>query len=200
MQMFQRGIIMAFFTFERKDLSQAREDIEYNVSNHKVLYTVEGIIFILAGIFAFFLPEATALGFNFAIGILLIVGGLFRIFFCFNCKKHWWAWLSPFVAVIVGSMMLIAPVAGVIALATLLGVFLLMEGIAEIFLALELRYMKNWGWLIASGGISLLLAILVFAGWPNTTVMFLSIVIGLNLIMYGSSLLALVATFKQRTP
>lgn len=50
---------------------------------------------------------------------------------------------------------------------------------------------------MASGLVSLVLAGLLFAGWPGATVMFLGIIIGINLLFYGISLLALTASIKH---
>lgn len=87
--------------------------------------------------------------------------------------------------------MLLHPMAGTVALATLLAVFFAVEGVAEVFLSLEFRPARNWGWLLASGIVSLVLAVILFAGWPQTTVFFLGIMIGINLLFYGAAVLAL---------
>lgn len=182
---------------ERRAFSDMRGHIEEAITEHRGWYIFQGIVFVLAGILAMVLPGATAFGFELLIGALLLISGIVQGVASLRSKTHWWALVSSLASLVIGGLMVFHPVAGALALATLLAVFLLVEGITELLLAFQFRSLRNWGWLMASGLVSLVLAGLLFAGWPGATVMFLGIIIGINLLFYGISLLALTASIKH---
>jgi uncharacterized membrane protein HdeD (DUF308 family) len=64
-----------------------------------------------------------------------------------------------------------------------------MDGVAKISLAFILRPLAHWGWMIFSGLTSLFLAILIWAGWPETALWVPGLLLGINLIFGGWSLL-----------
>ena len=176
---------------EQKEKVGFKLNIKNHISEHKKWYSFQAVIFILAGISAMVLPSATALGFGLVIGVVLIVSGAAQAIASFSSKAHWWSLFSALLSLIVGSLMIFNPVAGTVAIATLLAVFLAIEGIAELFLSFQFRSVKNWGWLLFSGVISLFLAFLIFSGWPGASLVFLGVIIGINLLLYGVSLIAL---------
>lgn len=182
----------------REDIEQFRKRLEAGIREHRGWYMFQGAVFVLAGMLAVILPNATAIGFELLIGALLLVSGAVQGVASLRSSMHWWSLLSALLSIVVGLLLLFNPMAGTIALATVLAVFLSIEGIVEIFLSLQYRPMRNWGWLLASGMVSLLLAALLFAGWPEITVLFMGIIIGINLIIYGAALLALVASAPTR--
>lgn len=187
---------MAFATLEIRRAREARDDIESAVSRHRRWYIVQAVVFMLAGILAMALPSATAIGLELLIGVLLLISGAVQGYISLRSRLHVWALVSSVASLVVGILMLFNPMAGTIALATVLAIFLLIEGIVELLLAFEFRPMRFWGWLAFSGFISLVLAALLFAGWPDTTVLFLGVVIGINLLLYGLALLFLTWAVK----
>lgn len=174
-------------------LSNLHERMEEKIAEHKGWYFLQAIACFFAGVLAIGLPTFTALSFETLIGALLAISGAVKGVSSIKSHIHWWSFLSAALMVIVGALMLWQPIPGVIALATLVALFLLTEGLTEICLALEFESARNWGWLLVSGIISVLLSVLLFFGWPGMTVMFLGVLIGVNLMLYGISLLAVSA-------
>ncbi len=189
---------MATATLETQRLSDMRRRVESAIAEHRGWYMFQGVIFILAGILAMVLPSATAVGFELLIGALLLVSGLIQGIASLRSKTHWWSLLSSMASVIIGGLMLFNPAAGTLALATILAVFLAIEGVTELLLSLQFRPASNWGWLLLSGLVSLGLAILLFVGWPGLTIAFLGIIIGINFLLYGISLLAMTAKVERQ--
>lgn len=188
---------MASLRLEPKDYQALKERIESAIAHHRPWYMFQAMIFIIGGILAMVLPQATALGVELLIGVLLLVSGLVQGIASLRSKLHWWSLLSSLAAIIIGGLMLGYPLTGTVALATVLAVFLAIEGALETLLALEFRPAKNWGWLLASGIVSMVLAALLFAGWPEITVLFLGVIVGINLLFYGVALLALTLHVKH---
>ena len=79
-----------------------------------------------------------------------------------------------------------------LAFVTVLALFMTIEGILELMLAFQFRPVRNWGWMLFSGSFTLLLAVMLWIGFPVFDVLYLGWVIALNLIFYGISLLMLV--------
>lgn len=174
-------------------LSELHERMEEKISEYKGWYFIQAIAFMCAGVLALVLPAATTLGFNVVIGALLAISGVVKGFTSFKSHIHWWSLLSAAISVVLGCLMLLQPVPGIVAFATLVAVYLLTDGLTEIFLALEFESARNWGWLMLAGVVSILLSLILFIGWPGMTAMVLAVMIGINLLFYGASLLALSA-------
>ena len=84
----------------------------------------------------------------------------------------------------------------------LLTVFFIIDGIASIMLAMEhRRHASNaWGWLLASGIFDLLLAGFIISGFPGTAAWVVGLIVGIDLIFGGSSLVAVAMRARSVKP
>jgi len=78
------------------------------------------------------------------------------------------------------------------AIVTLIVLFLAIEGVFELLLALQFRPVRNWGWMFFPGIVALVLAFILWVGFPAFDVLYLGWIIAANLMLYGFSLLMLV--------
>jgi uncharacterized membrane protein HdeD (DUF308 family) len=168
-----------------------QERLERAIHEHRGWYMFEGILFILFGLIAIIAPHITALGFSLLIGWLLILAGGVRIYLSLRSNGHWWAELAGLGMVLVGVFMLAQPVAGAVGLSVLLIALLYFEAVAEIGLALAYRPQPRWVWLLAAGMVTLVLAITATVMFPQGGILLLGVIIGVNMLMYGISVLAL---------
>jgi uncharacterized membrane protein HdeD (DUF308 family) len=185
-------------TLETQRLSDLQQSIESNIAEHRSWYMLQGGVFILAGLLAVILPSATAIGIELLIGALLLVSGIVQAFASFRCRVHWWSLLSSLASVVVGGLMLSSPSTGTLALATIVAIFLAIEGVAELLLSFQFRPARNWVWLMLSGLTSVVLATLLFVGWPAETIVFLGIIIGVNFLLYGASIIAVATSVNDQ--
>lgn len=166
-----------------------------NLQQTRGVLIFEGILFILLGILAIALPVASSLALELFIGWFLIIGGIFQLYRAFKTRHRngfWIALLSAVLNIGLGSLLIAYPIAGMISLTLLLIFYFLFQGIVQIMLAFQWRSASlHWGWILASGLLSLAMAILIWIGWPGTAFWILGLLLGINMLFFGNSLLFL---------
>ena len=151
---------------------------------------IAGVLLLLAGIVAIFLPEITALALSFFIGWVLVIGGVisaYHVIQSYNTK--WIAWFKPATLVLIGILLLVYPITGIAAVGLLLIIYFLLDGFAGIMFGLEFRPYRGWVWMITDGIISFLLAIIFLIGWPFSSVWLVGLFIGISLFVDGIAML-----------
>ena len=166
--------------------------VEQELRNHKGKYIFQGMIFVLGGALVAVFPGVTALNTELLIGVVLLLTGGFQLILTLRSKMHWWSLLSACLSIVIGTVILWKPLPVLLTLVTLLAIFMTLEGLLELLLAFQFRAVRNWRWMLFSGGITLILAAVLWIGFPAFDVLYLSWVIATNLIFYGLSLLMLV--------
>ncbi len=162
-----------------------------------------GIGLIVLGLLAIALPAVATLAAGIFIGWLLVIGGVAQIADAFSARR--WAGfalhlLSGVLYLLVGGLLVFDPLGGALALTLVLAAFLLVQGIFQIGLALRLRPALSWGWLLASGAVTVLLAILIWAGWPSSALWVIGLLVGIHLLMSGSALTMLALAVRRGMP
>lgn len=108
---------------------------------------VLGAIWILTGIWAVAWPAATLLVLAWIVGLGLLVGGAVAILFGLRYRRElplWGVWLfDGALGVVVGVLALLWPGITVLVLAILLGIRVLLRGIATIAFGLSLRRLRG---------------------------------------------------------
>jgi uncharacterized membrane protein HdeD (DUF308 family) len=119
--------------------------------------------------------------------------GLVTTFWMRHAPGFWWSLLSAALGIIVGAMLLASPVTGALSLTLVLIAFFLIEGVVSIMFALDHRreLSGQWGWMLMSGIIDLVLAMMIFAGLPSTAAWAVGLLVGINMIFGGTALIAM---------
>ena len=99
--------------------------------------------------------------------------------------------VSAVLSIIVGVLFLRRPEEAVVTLALLLIVFFMVEGFAKIVFSLTIRPLPNWGWVLASGIVGILLSFYLLANLTTTAVWLLGVLLGIQLICEGVALSSL---------
>lgn len=164
------------------------------IEKNKTLFILEGIGIALLGMFAIAVPVIFTVGFELLIGTIFILSGIFQGFRLFK-KQHapefLLSLLNMAVYLVIGALLIAFPIAGVLTLTLLLTFFFILGGIAKIVWGLKMRPLAGWGWLIASGIIALIMAAIIMAGWPGTALWVIGLLIGIDLVFFGVTLVAL---------
>jgi uncharacterized membrane protein HdeD (DUF308 family) len=94
------------------------------------------------------------------------------------------------------------PISGAISLTLLLIVFFVIEGVASIMYALEHKkeLTGRWAWMLVSGVIDLILAGIIMAGLPGTAAWALGLLVGINMLFGGTSMIAIALHARGSAP
>jgi uncharacterized membrane protein HdeD (DUF308 family) len=159
-------------------------------------FIVEGLLLIALGVVAAVLPGLAGIAGALVFGWVLIMSGIFGLVALFGARDHThmlWGVLSAVVAIAVGALVIWRPVAGAVAIAIFIAAYLFIDAIAMVGLAMDQRrrHGHGWPWLIVSGVIDLVLAVLILALGPLSDSVFLGVIIAVDLIIGGVALVTL---------
>lgn len=166
------------------------------VHDHWVFFLVEGIVLLVLGAIAILLPVLATIALTIVIGWLFLVSGVVGLFTTFWMRRapgFWWSLLSAVLGIVVGVLLLASPVTGAVSLTLMLIAFFIIEGIASIMFALEHKRESsgNWGWMLVSGIVDLVLAVMIFANLPSTAAWAIGLLVGINMVFGGVALIAM---------
>ncbi len=175
---------------------EIRRAVNEALRRHWALYLTEGIVLVILGAAAIVLPPFATLAVTIVIGWLFLVSGvvgLFTTFMMRGAPGFWWSLLSALLGIAAGIWLLAAPATGALSLTVILVAFFIIEGIASIMFALDHKreLSGQWGWMLASGAVDLVLAAVIFAGLPGTAAWALGLLVGINMLFGGSALIAM---------
>ena len=70
-------------------------------------------------------------------------------------------------------------------------------GISKVVFALTIRPFPNWGWVLASGLVGIVLALILWANLPVTALWLVGVLLGLQLISVGAAIAYLAWQVRQ---
>ena len=185
-------------------INELQRALAQSVRDHWVLFLIEGIVLVVLGILAIVVPVVATLAVAIFIAWLLLISGIVGLITTFMARHapgFWWSLISAVLAIAAGIVLLGWPVSGAVSLTLLLIVFFAIEGIVTIMYALEHKkeLSGRWAWMFASGIIDLILAVMIFAGLPGTAAWALGLLVGINLLFGGTSLIAMALHARSDT-
>jgi uncharacterized membrane protein HdeD (DUF308 family) len=188
------------------DIEALRRRALTTIHEHWKLFLFQGILLLVLGMLAVALPNISTLEIELLVGWLFVIGGGGRAIAIFR-KRHmpgfWWSLFSGIIAVVAGVILLMHPLRGIISLTILMAALFVVEGIAAVIVALDFRHhLRHWGFMLLSGLINLVLAYLIWKGWPNTATWVIGLYVGIYMIFLGVPLImtALAARHIGSTP
>jgi uncharacterized membrane protein HdeD (DUF308 family) len=183
------------------EIDDVRRRLAEAMHAHWKFFLAEGIVMLVLGLLAIAVPEVASLAITILIGWLFVIGGIFRTVSVLRHRDmpgFGWSLLTALLAIVLGLVLLLRPMAGVLTLTLALIVFFVIEGIAAILLAIEHRkHLPSWGWVLLSGLVDLLLAYLIWDGWPSSAGWAIGLLVGINMVFVGVSLI--MTAFSART-
>jgi uncharacterized membrane protein HdeD (DUF308 family) len=186
------------------DFDGIRRQLAAAIHAHRKLFLAEGIVMMVLGLLAIAVPEVASLAITIFIGWLFFVGGIFRTISVLQHRGmpgFVWSLLTAVLAILLGLVLILQPIAGVMTLTIWLIVFFIIEGIAAILLAIEhRRHLPSWGWVLFSGLVDLFLAYLIWRGWPSSAGWAIGLLVGINMVFVGLSLIMTAIAARTMAP
>ena len=166
------------------------------IHQHWGLFLTEGIILTVLGLAAMIVPPIAGLATTVLLGWLFLIAGIVGFISTFrarNAPGFTWSMLSAAIAVLAGVALLWNPLQGLVTLTLVLTAFFIFDGILMIILSIAHRreLSGKWEWLMFNGIIDLILAGIILSGLPGTLVWALGLLVGIDMIFGGASLIAM---------
>ncbi|MGZ8174307.1 MULTISPECIES: HdeD family acid-resistance protein [Methylobacter] len=173
------------------EIQHIQQQMQEYLQMHWRLFLAEGIFFIFLGLCAIVIPQFFTVAIVVFLGWILLFGGIVhvsRAFVFVNMPGFGWWLFMGVLQVTVGYLFITKPVAGALTLTMLMTVFFALEGVAKISLALMMRPLANWGFILFSGITALVFALIIWISWSESAQWLLGLFLGINMIFLGWSL------------
>ncbi|MDO9414426.1 MAG: HdeD family acid-resistance protein [Pseudolabrys sp.] len=189
---------------DQPDMAKMETAVVKALHQHWKLYLAEGLLLLVLGLIAIIIPAAATLAATLVFGWLFLISGIIGLFTTFwmrGAPGFWWSLASAALAVLAGGYLLAQPIAGALSLTVVLIAFFIIEGIASLMFALDHRrdLSGQWGWMLISGLVDLVLSVMLIAGLPSTAVWALGLLVGINMVFGGVALTAMALHARKET-
>ena len=173
-------------------LEEFGHDAREAIRRHWVLFLIQGLIMVVLGLLALFEPMIATLAVEIFAGWLFLVSGIVGLVGAFTARRvpgFWWGLITALLALALGLYLIWRPLAGILSLTLAVAAFFSAQGIVQIITAIEHRsVLPSWIWMLVGGVVNLILALIILSGWPGTAAWTLGLLFGINLFMWGLSL------------
>ena len=146
-----------------------------------------GIALVILGSLCIIDPFVPTLASVFVLGFILMAAGITQIVSSFWAGK--WSgmlfhMLIGVLYVIVGYMIVDAPVINMVLITKFIAIFLIVSGAFRMISALVVRF-PDWGWALLNGGVTLLLGIIINRQLPEAALWVIGLFVGIELLFNG---------------
>lgn len=159
-----------------------------------LLWLIVGLISILGGVLALTNPlKASLTAEQFAAWAFLLAGVLqmFSAWKAAGWGAKIWAAVVGAAGLFVGISLLSHPLSGLLSLTLLVAILFFVTGLAKIMVSFSLRSTPTFLPVLISGIISVILAVMIFSNFPASAITILGVLLAIELISNGISLVAL---------
>jgi len=146
------------------------------------------VLLIVLGIVAIALPFVAGIAITSIVGWMLVFGGITHIIAAFHARGAGavlWELLVGLVYLVGGGYMIFHPLLGIATLTLFLAGVFLAEGVLEVISFFNIRGQRGAGWMLFDGLVTILLAGLIWAHWPSSSVWAIGTIVGISLLMSG---------------
>ena len=172
----------------QSNVSDTQSNVLDDVQQSWGWFMALGIGMVVIGALAIIFSGLATISATLILGWVLIVGGIFHGVHAFFVRKwsgFFMQGLAAFLYLMVGCLVLANPVEAVFMLTLLLAVFFLFEGLVKVFMSFQVRPATNWGWILFSGILSLVLSAIIWAGLPGDAIWVIGLLLGVNILFGG---------------
>jgi len=159
-----------------------------------------GVLTAVLGVFLIIYPFATAMTTTVLLGWILILVGIAQFVFALHTQTVGSFFLKLLLGIlyaIAGMALAFLPIEGVIVLTGVLGTLLLIQAGVLTVTAFQMKPLDGWGWYLADAIASLLLGILIFVKWPNSSMWAIGTLVGVAIFVGGISRIVIAAKIRS---
>ncbi|GMG80919.1 HdeD family acid-resistance protein [Paralimibaculum aggregatum] len=147
-----------------------------------------GIALILGGTAAAAMPMLASVAAELTVGVVFAVAGVCQLVQALRTggwSASAWCLISALAYLVGAALLLLNPLAGLMALTVVMAVVFLFDGGLRLAMGLKLRPERGWGWITAGGVGSVLLGAIIVLGLPGSSLTLLGVLIAISLIFEG---------------
>jgi uncharacterized membrane protein HdeD (DUF308 family) len=199
------------------EVNRLSNTVTRSLHDYWTLFLFEGVALILLGLLAIVIPSIASSAATLFIGWLFIISGVIGLvttFWARHLPGYWWSLVSALLGILVGAVLIAHksndlygglmgwPLEAIGPLRMVLVLFFLIEGGASIMFAFEHRrqFSGRWAWMLASGVLDIGLATIIIFNLPGTSAWTMGLLIGINMIVGGASLIAMGLHARSESP
>ena len=167
-----------------------RAAVRDTIRKRSLLFLIQSGVMVLAGFLALIFPAFMSTGLLVLLGWLLILSGVVQLVSLIGATQVPYFWLQLItlaLEMLVGYLLVTRPEAGLVAVTFLMLVLFLVVGIARVVFALMIRPMQDWLWVLASGLVAIVCALVLFGSLPQAATWLLGFLLGVELIAVGAA-------------
>jgi uncharacterized membrane protein HdeD (DUF308 family) len=160
-----------------------------------------GMVSVFVGLMAIGSPHIASSKSVFIIGVLLLVIGITEVIHAVmvrNLKSFAVHLLSAALYLIFGVFALEGPVHAVAVLTLLLAASFFVGGVLRIVFSL-IEQFPAWPWVLLQGMVDLFLGVLIWRGWPESSLWVIGLFVGIDLLFHGWSWIILSLSARTYT-
>lgn len=149
---------------------------------------VVGVLLVILGLVAIARPIYATIASTLVFGWLFIFAGIAQIVYAFGSRgagKIIWKLLLGILYLGAGIIVLSNVLSGAIALTLILGITIFAQGVIQVILAFGIRSARNWGWVLFSGILGIILGIFIWSEWPFNAALIIGLWFRINLLSDG---------------
>jgi uncharacterized membrane protein HdeD (DUF308 family) len=158
------------------------------------------MLMMAVGVIAIWIPVIAGITVTAIVAWLLVFSGVLHIAFAWRADRRaavLWEILLGIVYGSIGLYLLARPVTGLASLTLAIAFYLLIKGVLEFALALQLRAERGGGWLLADRLITLVLATMIWSTSPSSAEWVVGTVVGISMFFSGITRLMLSMTERR---
>lgn len=169
---------------------------------HWILWLLAGVILVIGGFLALLNPLAATLTAVAIAAWSFLIGGALQMYAAFSQEgsgNKVWPALAGLAGVITGILLFKNPLVGIISLTMLVAIMFMIIGVAKVILSFSLKGTTAFWPVLISGVLSVILALMIFSDFPSSAATILGILLAIELISNGASLVMLSLYKKPKT-
>ena len=159
-----------------------------------------GVLTAVLGVFLILYPFATAMITTVLLGWILVLVGVAQFVFALHTQTVGNFFLKVLLGIlyaVAGIALAFLPIEGVIVLTGVLGTLLLIQAGMLTVTAFQMKPLDGWGWYLADAIASLLLGVLIFVKWPNSSMWAIGTLVGVAVLVGGISRVMIAAKIRS---